>query len=296
MWIVIFLYLGPIIYFLVSIIVDSVSDKIKGSKCKKYYGEEEIIYVTTYNNNNITPNDIMLLFSYQFMMHIDSYYIIKYKVFNDIREQNYAWSVRTTKQTYGWGIIYNIRFHFSNGWVYLSFSDKKFISNGQSSHMYFSPDYSINLGTGDIDRILDVCREESKIKWKMNGRDPKGNFPFNFIPLSNNVSSSSNNNYSTSSNNASNGTSSNSNKTNKKKEEKSSYENTTKSDLLSFYRNLLGLKLKFSREELKKSYHEAIKKYHPDRYSASSQRDRANAEMLMKQVNEAYEKLKVLAG
>jgi hypothetical protein len=281
MWIVIFIYLGPIIYFLVSFIVDSVSDKRKRSKWKKYYGEEEIIYVTTYNNNNITPNDIMLLFSYQFMQHIDSYYIIKYKVYNDKREQNYAWSVKTTKQTYGWGIIYNIRFHFSNGWVYLSFSDGKFISNGQSSHMYFSPDYSINLGTGDIDRILDVCREESKIKWKMNGREPKGNLPFNFIPLSNN---------------ASNGTSSNSNKTNKKKEEKSSYESTIKSDLLSFYRNLLGLKLKFSREELKKSYQEAVKKYHPDRYGTSSQRDRANAEMLMKQVNEAYEKLKAVAG
>ena len=242
MWIGIFLFFGPIIYYFVSIIVDSISKKIKSAEWEKYYGEEEIIYVTTYNTNNITPNDIMLLFSYQFMLHIDSYYNIKYKVFNYIKDQNYAWSVRTTKKTYGWGIIYNIRFHFSNGWVLLSFSDGKFISGGQLSHMYFSPDYALNFGAGNIERTLDACREESKIKWKMNGKEPKDNLPFNYIPLINKVSSSSNNNYGTSSNNTNYGKSSNCNKTNKQKEEKSSYENTINSDLLSFYRNLLGLK------------------------------------------------------
>jgi DnaJ-class molecular chaperone len=53
--------------------------------------------------------------------------------------------------------------------------------------------------------------------------------------------------------------------------------------------------LHFSHDELKKCYREAVGKYHPDRYGSSSLRDRENAEMLMKQVNEAYEKLKVFA-
>jgi len=294
MWIIIFLYLGPIIYFFISIIIDFISDNINDYKRKHYYKEEEIINVTTYNNNNITPNDIMLLFISQIKMHRSQYFVINYKVYNDKNEQNYAWSVRTIKQIYGWGTIYNIRFHFSNGWVALSFSDDKFISGGKSSKNYYICGY--DFGTDDIEKILDVCGEESRIKWRMNNREPKENLPFNYIPLSNKVSSSNKNSYGTSSDNTSYGTSSNNNKSNKKKEEKSTNENTTKSDLLSFYRNLLGLKLKFSREELKKSYQDAVKKYHPDRYGTSSQRDRDNAEMLMKQVNEAYEKLKAVAG
>jgi len=275
MWIGVFIIFGPIIYYVVDIIVDSISNNIKRAEWKKYYGEEEIINVTTYNNNNMTPNDIMLLFLSQFRLHKHHNYVINYKVFDDKKQQNYAWSVRTTKKTYGWGIIYNIRFHFSNGWVYLSFSNEEFVSGGQQSHEYYICDF--DSGTGNIERILDICGEESRIKWKMNGKEPKENLPFNYIPLLSKISSS--NGYRS-----------------KINEEETSYKNTNPFDLLSFYRNLLGLKLSFSHEELKKSYHEAVKKYHPDQYSASSQRDRANAEMLMKQVNEAYEKLKAVAG
>jgi len=276
MWFVIFVFFGPIIYLIVSVIVDFFSDKIKEEKRRKYYGEEEIINVTTYNNENVSPNDIMLLFISQFRLHKSRYYVINYKVFNDKNEQNYAWSVRTTKQTFGWGVIYNIRFHFTNGWVYLSFSDSSFVSGGQESEKYYLSYTGLDLGTGKIERTLEICREEARIKWKMNGREPNDNLPFNYISLSGESSSLNDNSYRTSSNN--------------------SHENTAQPDLLSFYRSLLGLKLRFSHEELKKSYNEAVKKYHPDRYGASSQRDRENAEMLMKQINEAYNKLKPVAA
>jgi DnaJ-domain-containing protein 1 len=63
-------------------------------------------------------------------------------------------------------------------------------------------------------------------------------------------------------------------------------------DMVSFYRNLLGLKLRFTKEELKTAHREAVKKYHPDTYAGASKRDRENALTLMKQVNEAYEVLK----
>jgi len=285
MWFIIFVFLGPIIYLIVSVIVDFFSDKIKEEKRRKYYGEEEIINVTTYNNNNITQNDIMLLFLSQFRLHKSSYYVINYEVFDNKNEQNYAWSVRTTKQTFGWGIVYNIKFDFTNGWVYLSFSDSSFISGEKKSEKYYLSYTGLDLGTGDIERTLEICREEARIKWKMNGREPNDNLPFNYIPL---LSSSINNGKYRASANA--------NRSNKQKKEKTSHENTTQSDLLSFYRSLLGLKLSFSHEELKKSYHEAVRKYHPDRYGTSSQRDRENAEMLMKQVNEAYNKLKALAA
>ena len=151
--------------------------------------------------------------------------------------------------------------HFSNGWVYLSFSDNQFVSGEKGAQKYYL--YGYDFGTTEIENKLKTCRDEAKILWKMNGREPAEYPPFNFIPLSENY--------------------------------KSSQDNTSQFDPASFYRNLLGLKLHFSLDELKKSYREAIGKYHPDRYSASSPRDRENAEMLMKQVNEAYENLKKFA-
>lgn len=66
-------------------------------------------------------------------------------------------------------------------------------------------------------------------------------------------------------------------------------------DSLSMYRSLLGLGQNFTAGELKTAYHNKAAIYHPDRYAASSQKERENAEILMKQVNEAYEQLKTVA-
>ena len=261
MWFFVFLFIGPIIYLMVSRIVDSISYETDEINRKEYHGEEELLYFTTYNNDNTTNEDIMLLFISQFNKYRQRYFNTEYKIFDAKEEQNYAWSIKTTKQTFGWGIVYNIRFHFSNGWIYLSFSNSQFISGEKLSLKYYLLGY--DFGTMSIENELKTCRDEAKIIWKMNGREPKENLPFNYIPLSNN--------------------------------NKSPHENTTQLDLMSFYRNLFGLKLCFSHDELKKSYREAVGKYHPDRYSTSSSRDRKNAEMLMKQVNEAYENLKEVA-
>jgi curved DNA-binding protein CbpA len=272
MWLFIILFIGPIVYFIVSCISDSISYEVKEAKRKKYYGKEELDNFTTYQNNNITKNDIMVLFNLQLKKYKQRYFNIEHKVFNDKKDQNYAWSIKTTKQTFGWGIVYNIRFHFSNGWVYLSFSNKEFYSGDKLSSHYYLESY--DFGTSIIESTLNSCRDEAEIIWKMNGMKSEENLPFDYIPLSGSTRTTLNNNGA------------------KKQKEKSSFKNTTQIDLLSFYRNLLGLKLRFSHDELKKSYREAVGKYHPDRYSSSSPRDRENAEVLMKQVNEAYEKLK----
>jgi hypothetical protein len=261
MWIIVFLVIGPFIYLIVSVIVDSISDKANEIKRKKYYGEEELIHISTYQNNNISNEDIMLIFNTQIKKYKQHYFNIGYKLFDKKDKQNYAWTIKTTKQTFGWGVIYNIQFHFSNGWVYLSFSDNQFISGEKRAQKYYL--FGYDFGTTEIENTLNTCRDEAKIIWKMNGREPTKYSPFNYIPLSESYESSQG--------------------------------NTTQFDLESFYRNLLGLKLHFSHDELKKSYREAIGKYHPDRYGTSSPRDRENAEMLMKQVNEAYENLKKIA-
>ena len=67
-------------------------------------------------------------------------------------------------------------------------------------------------------------------------------------------------------------------------------------DMIAFYRNLLGLKLQFTFDELKIAFRESVAKYHPDTYGSSSPRDRENAETLMKQINEAYETLKKITS
>jgi hypothetical protein len=267
MWIIIFFVVGPIIYLIVSPIADSISNNVKR---KKYYGEEKLFHVTTYKNENITNDDIMRLFKTQIEKYTQRYFIVNYKTFDAKEEQNYAWFIKTTKQTFGWGIVYNINFHFSNGWVNIKFSDSSFSSGGQSSQEY---NLFLYYGSTMIDKELDICWEESRIKWKMNGREPKNDLPFNFYSLIAHLTG----------------------KQKKFDSPKSSNENSSGTDLLSFYRSLLGLKLCFSQIELKNAYREAVGKYHPDRYGASSTRDRENAETLMKQINEAYENLKKTA-
>jgi hypothetical protein len=71
-----------------------------------------------------------------------------------------------------------------------------------------------------------------------------------------------------------------------------SQKNVPSADLISFYRNLLGFRINFTRNELKSAYHEAVAKFHPDKYTTTEARNMENAEILMKQINEAYEVLK----
>ena len=167
MMIVAFIFFGPIIYLIVSYIIDGISDKINESKRYKYYGEEELINITTYNNKNITKDDIMILFNSQLQKYKQHNYSLSYKIFTGKDEQNYAWLIKTTRHTYGWGFVYKIRFEFSNGWLSLSFSDA-----GSKS------------GTSYIESILNACRDEASIMWKMNGKEPTECSPFNYIPIS----------------------------------------------------------------------------------------------------------------
>ena len=282
MWILLIMF-SPLIYLIVSYIFDYVSDIEKEAKRKKYYGEEELFHLNTYQNKNISEDDIMNQFLTQIKRYRKTYYNLTYKVFCENEKQNYAWSVRVTKDVFGWGQIYNVRFHFSNGWVMFQTSNVQFTSNGISANYYYV--YTgYDLGSYEIDNNLSRCLDEARIMWKKNGKNPAGNRPFNFILVENSHYESKKKFDG----------SANQNKESSSKD--SSWENPKQQDLLVFYRNLLGLKLNFTSDELKKSYHKAAGRYHPDSYGTSSKRDRENAEMLMKQINEAYESLKTLAA
>jgi len=266
MWIFTLLFLGPIIYMIVSIATDSIKENLNKAKHKKFYGEEELLFASTYQNDKITNSDIMELFFSQVNFYKKHNYIIRYKVFTEKDNQNYAWSIRTINETFGWGIVYNIQFQFSNGYIYLSFSDREFRTGSQLSKEYYILGY--DLGSYDLKRVLDTCRDESRIAWKKHGKESNSELPFNYYSLDDE---------------------------NHKRQNTSSKLNNYTDDLLSFYRSLLGLKLRFSQIELKKAYREAVGKYHPDKYSTSSLRDCKNAEILMKQVNEAFKALKEIA-
>ena len=220
------------------------------------------------------------------------YHLWKYKIYKENEKQNYAWTIKTYKEVYGWGVIYEINFHFTNGWISLYLSENKF-SIGEKSSIPITYVNKFN----DID--LNSCREEAKIIWKMNGREPSGNLPFNYydkiyydIRVKGNYSNEQKNTKKESSSSNKNSSNSSSNHENARNE------NSTKnqSDMIAFYRNLLGLKkIRFTLDELKTAYREAARAYHPDKYTSASLRERKNAEILMMQINEAYEVLKKIA-
>ena len=269
------LIFSPVIILLLINIKDSISDKIERDNRKKYYGTEEIFKVTTYQNKNVTEEDVMNLFLSYRKQYIQKYlyYLWRYKVHDDVNKQNYAWELEITKNTYGCGIIYEIDFYFSNGWICLKLSDTGFTVGDESS----------NHLDRRSDLILQICHKESQLMWKKHGREPYDNLPFNFYSI----------NQDNANNKSNSGKKSSSSKNNKKQyDNSSSQEQSSSNDLIDFYRSLLGLKLNFTNAELKTAYHEAGLKYHPDSYGDSSSRDRANAELLMKQINAAYETLK----
>jgi hypothetical protein len=128
-----------------------------------------------------------------------------------------------------------------------------------------------------MDLALITCQQKAQLVWKMNGREPvnKGE-PFScryLYPSHANQSA-----YQTS------GT--------KREKNTPPPKSPPPPDMLAFYRSLLGLKLNYTQGELKKAYHAAAEKYHPDRYASASNRDRENAATLMKQINAAYNTLK----
>lgn len=71
-----------------------------------------------------------------------------------------------------------------------------------------------------------------------------------------------------------------------------SYGNTTKKDPYK----VLGLDSNASNEEIKKSYRRLAMKYHPDRVEGLGEEVRKNAEAQFREINEAYETLKILRG
>ena len=61
----------------------------------------------------------------------------------------------------------------------------------------------------------------------------------------------------------------------------------------SRYYRILGLKDGASQEEIKKAYYQLAKEHHPDKFVNASDSDKKYHENKMKEINEAYENLKI---
>ena len=61
----------------------------------------------------------------------------------------------------------------------------------------------------------------------------------------------------------------------------------------SRYYRILGLKDGASQEEIKKAYHQLAKEHHPDKFVNASDSEKKFHESKMKEINEAYENLKI---
>ena len=73
-----------------------------------------------------------------------------------------------------------------------------------------------------------------------------------------------------------------------------SYQRTgTYTSNISRYYRILGLKDGASQEEIKKAYYQLAKEHHPDKFVNASDSDKKYHENKMKEINEAYENLKI---
>lgn len=69
---------------------------------------------------------------------------------------------------------------------------------------------------------------------------------------------------------------------------------TRKSNKKEYYLDILGLELNATQSEIKKAYRRLAMKFHPDRVGHLGEEFLAEAEIKMKEINEAYAYLKNL--
>ena len=236
------------------------------SEAKKNCVTEEVFSLSMSNNKDLKEEAIMISFLIHGGSRIKKYYIWSFEVYNNQNEQNYAWAMRFVQDIHDWGTVNRITFYFSNGWIRLDTSDTKFITDEKRSKKGFPMFYSTHY----------ACLEQARTMWKVFGREPYGNLPFNFFIADYDRITKKFSFYKPS---------------REENKEKPPPSEKPPPDFLAPHRNLLGLKMNFTKKELKSAYREAVKKYHPDRFVNSSLKEKEKAEIKTRQINEAYTEL-----
>jgi hypothetical protein len=166
-----FVITALIIFVLLPPILVTCAERMRREREKresKEHTSEQVAYLTTYQNENVSNEDIMKFFTSQCYLYLGQlnnfvHYLYIYKVYQETDRQNYAWHIKTTKDEYNWVTIITIEFCFSNGWFWVQVANHKFNYDDKSSTTttYYGKDYR-----KEIDIALLACRIESHLMWK----------------------------------------------------------------------------------------------------------------------------------
>jgi hypothetical protein len=259
-------------------IFDLTSKKIDREQKEFIENIKQIAYITTYENENITNNDIMIFFKEQCAFYLSKfhYYEYNYQIYDDNDKQNYAWTVEVTKDTNRTGgfndaDMYGIQFSFSNGFFTITMSSKPWSFNSPDHNLYSNSSIWISLQNcyKEIDNALSVCRHEAVIKWEVLGKKPVNSGKYSGAPLS----------FYTLSENKKSGET----YTNKK-----SNSDSPVSDISSLLKYFGIDPENIDINLLKKNYHKMLSEYHPDKTARLGKDIRNLAEEKTKEIVDKY--------
>jgi hypothetical protein len=278
------IFIIVLIIIFISPILIAVLVRAKNIKQANEYTTEQLVYLTTFQNNNISNEDIMKLFSGQCHLYLSqpAYCIYSYKVYQEEDKQNYAWHVKTVKNVYSWGTFYNIEFFFSNGFFTLEVSNQHFNRDGKESR-FCNQNMNILM---EIDIALSACCQQAFLMWKMYKKQPmqQGQWagtPFSFFRLVDNE-------YATMSE-VKNDFEENRNNDSKKINSKNN-----KSIPNDIYELLKVFDVEYPNTDmdlLKRNYHNMLSRYHPDKVEHLGDDLKKIANQRTKEIIEAYNKV-----
>ena len=91
-------------------------------------------YQTSLTNENIMKSFVNEVRTY--LQRYDSYgcyYFVRFRVHQESKNQNYAWTTSTDETRFQWGTVYAIRLYIANAWLEVSFCNTSYTYDGQSA-------------------------------------------------------------------------------------------------------------------------------------------------------------------
>jgi len=131
----------------------------------------------TTDGTSLTNEDIMRLFVNEVRNYLQQYdryncyYLVTFEVWQEDFLQNWKWRTTTWERKYQWGTIYRIRLLVSNGYLFVDFCNRSFLTDGQSAREIITTRPDTVGGSQIRQHIIDMATSmfnESEMVLKMN--------------------------------------------------------------------------------------------------------------------------------